>query len=74
MSDSTRNCLPLADRIAACRRMEGLYRAERRGLEWAGQSMHLIIQYPDDPDRQRRFALGFEEGRTILATVKGVTA
>lgn len=66
--------MTLPERIRACRRMEALYRAERRGLVWASQSVHLVIQYPDDPDRQRRFALGFEEGRTILTTEKGVGA
>lgn len=63
----------LAERARAALRMARLYDCEANGLMCAGWSPNPVV-WSQNPDEQRRFLVGFEEGKAILAAHQPATA
>lgn len=61
------------ERLAHCTRLRDLYEAERLGLVQAkigmdeGRIYDPLFRFFADPEKQKRFELGYREGLTVLA-------
>lgn len=62
----------LAERARAALRLARLYECEANGLMCAGWSPNPVI-WSQDAEEQRRFLIGFTEGKGILATHRPAT-
>lgn len=62
----------LAERIAACDRLEAGQEAEGQGLRAASRFEVCRFPYSTDPYLQARFEQGFKEGQVILQIQKEV--